>query len=81
MFERSIRITLEVRKVTGADREVSLLGKFYRQTVDTAQAFPSIQPSTDRKDDKSGALQLLLTPLIVISGAVLIIYLFFTVRS
>lgn len=81
LSERSIRTTLEVRKVTGMDRKVSILGTFYRQVSDTAQTFPSVQLSTEQSDGKSGILQKLLTPFIVISGAVLIIYLFFTVRS
>jgi hypothetical protein len=81
LSRRSIRTTLEARKIIGADRQVNLLGTYYRQSIDTAQAFPSLQLPADRKDEKGSILQTLLAPIIVISGAVLIVYLFFTVRS
>jgi hypothetical protein len=79
--ERSICTNLEVRTVTGTEREARILGTFLRETKDTAQVFPSVQLSAVPKDDKSGVVPRILTPLIVITGAMLIVYLFFTVRS
>jgi hypothetical protein len=81
LSERSVRTTLEARKLTGPDRNVDLIGTFYRQSLDTAMIFPALEFRAEQKDEKTGTLQKLLTPVIVISGAVLIIYLFFTVRS
>jgi hypothetical protein len=81
LFERSISTSIEVRKIVGTSRQASLLGTYSRQALDTAQVYPSLQLPLAQKDEKNTVLQTLLTPLIVVSGAVLIIYLFFTVRS
>ncbi len=81
LYERNILTTLEVRTVTGREREVHMLGTFHRETKDTAQAFPSVQLLAFPKNDESGVMQRLLTPLVIISGTILIVYLFFTVRS
>lgn len=80
-FERNISIALEVRTVLGTEREVRLLGTFHRETKDTAQVFPSLQLSVLPANEEESVMQRLLTPLIIISGAVLIVLLLFTVRS
>ena len=79
--ERNIRTTLEARIVKGAERNVHILGTFQRLTKDTVQTttlglIPAVQ-----NNDENGILQRMLTPLIVVGGAVVIVYLFFTVRS
>ena len=81
LSERNICTDLEVRTVTGMEHEVRVLGTFHREAKDTAQVFPSDQLSAVPKDDRSGVVQRILTPLIVITGVFLIVYLFFTVRS
>lgn len=81
LSERSIRTALEARVVKGAQRQVSLLGVFSRETRDTAQVFASGVPADTRKSDDGGILQRMLTPFIIIGGAIVIVYLFFTVRS
>jgi hypothetical protein len=81
LSERNIRTTLEARMVKGAEREVRILGIFHRETKDTAQVFtPGVFPPVP-KNDENGILQRVLTPFIVVGGAVVIVYLFFTVRS
>lgn len=79
--ERSIRTTLEVRVVKGAEREVRMLGTFSRETKDTLQLFTAGSAQSVQKNDENGILQRVLTPFIVIGGAIVIVYLFFTVRS
>jgi hypothetical protein len=79
--ERNISIALEVRTVLGTEREVRLLGTFHREAKDTAQVFPSLQLSVLPANEEESVMQRLLTPLIIISGAVLIVLLLFTVRS
>ena len=79
--ERITRTTLEARMAVGTEHNVRMLGTFQRLTKDTVQApvlglIPAVQNS-----DENGILQRMLTPLIVVGGAVMIVYLFFTVRS
>jgi hypothetical protein len=79
--ERNISIALEVRTVLGTEREVHLLGAFHREAKDTAQVFPSLQLLMLPANEEESVIQRLLTPLIILSGAVLIVFLLFTVRS
>jgi hypothetical protein len=79
--ERNIRSTLEVRIEKGAEREVRMLGTFHRDTKDTVQAFMAEFHPVVQKDDEAGILQRMLTPFIVVGGAIVIVYLFFMVRS
>ncbi len=79
--ERNIQTTLEVRITKGAEREARILGSFHRETKDTAQAFTTGFLPTTQRNDETGILQRMLTPFIVIGGAIVIVYLFFTVRS
>ncbi|MGD1044994.1 MAG: hypothetical protein ABR936_06665 [Bacteroidota bacterium] len=81
LSERNIRTTLEARMVTGAEREVHMLGTFSRETKDTTQVFTAGLTSVVQKNDENGILQRMLTPFIVVGGAIMIVYLFFTVRS
>jgi hypothetical protein len=81
LSERSIRTTLEVRMIKGAEREVHMLGTFHRETKDTAQVFPAGLLPAVQKNDENGILQRMLTPFIVVGSAIVIVYLFFTVRS
>ena len=81
LSERTIRTMLEAKTVTGQQREVKYLGKFQRQTADTAEVFSSAQLASAVKVENGGIMQRILTPFIVISGVVVVIYLFFTVRS
>jgi len=79
--ERNISIGLEVRTIFGSEREVRLLGTFHREVRDTAQVFPSLQLSVLPTNDDESVMRRLLTPFIVLSGAILIVLLLFTVRS
>ncbi|MBN1396908.1 MAG: hypothetical protein JXA06_02645 [Bacteroidetes bacterium] len=80
-FERSIITGLEARTIIGEDREIRVLGTFSREKKDRAQVFPSFETAPARIDADESWTEKLLTPLIVLSGAALIIFLLFTVRS
>ena len=79
--ERNIGTTLEARVVQGAERQVRMLGTFHRETKDTVSVSASGLLPAVQKNDESGFLQRMLTPFIIVGGAVVIVYLFFTVRS
>ena len=79
--ERNISLALEVRTILGTEREVRLLGTFHREVKDTAQVFPFLQLLVLPANEEESVMQRLLTPLIILSGAVLIVLLLFTVRS
>jgi hypothetical protein len=81
LSERSIRTTLEVRMIKDAEREVRMLGTFHRETKDTAQVFTTGLLPTVQKNDENRIFQRMLTPFIVVGSAIVIVYLFFTVRS
>lgn len=81
LSERNIRTTLEVRMIKGVEREARMLGTFHRETKDTAQVFTTTLLPADQKKDEDGILQRMLTPFIIVGGAIVIVYLFFTVRS
>jgi hypothetical protein len=78
---RIIQTTLEARTVKGPKREVRILGTFYREINDTAQVFAMESLPAVQKNNDNGILQRMLTPFIVVGGAIVIVYLFFTVRS
>ncbi len=69
------------KTILGVERKVYLLGTFQREGKDKAQIFPSVQMPVLQADEEESLIQRLLTPLIILSGAVLIIFLLFTVRS
>jgi hypothetical protein len=79
--ERNIRTTVEARIEKGAEREAHMLGTFQRETQDTAQVFTAGLLSAVQRNDENGILQRLVTPFIIVGSAIVIVYLFFTVRS
>jgi hypothetical protein len=79
--ERIFQTTLEARTVKGADLKVHVLGTFHRESKDTVQTSKAGVPFVSQKNDEQGILQRMLTPLVVIGGVIVIVYLFFTVRS
>lgn len=81
LFERRCQTKLDARTVTGLDHETQFIGTFQRESLDTVHTFSSFDFFPEQITDKSNLSQRLLTPLILIGGAILIVYLFFTVRS
>ena len=79
--ERTVSTELEIRTVKGSKHETRILGTFHRVDKDTAQVFPENRTAMPLPQGDEGAIQRVLTPIIAIGGAVLIVYLFFTVRN
>ena len=53
-YPSDIRTTLEARMVKGAEREVCMLGTFYKETKDTAQIFTEGLLPSGQKDEENG---------------------------
>ena len=79
--ERTIRTMLEARMLKGTNHELRLLGIFQRDVKDTARVFSDGVIPVVPQNENTGVLQRMLTPFIVVGGAIIIVYLFFTVRS
>ena len=81
MSERTIRTMLEARMLKGTNHELRLLGLFQRDVKDTAEVFlGGVFPAVPQ-NESTGVFQRMLTPFIVVGGAIVIVFLFFTVRS
>lgn len=82
-FSRTIQTTLEGRYQSGQSQEVRFLGMFSRSQIDTVSQREVIRWSdfSMGAEEESSTFQKLLTPVILISGAFLVVYLFFTVRN
>ena len=81
LSERTIRTILEAKVIKGTNHEVRMLGTSQRETKDTAQVFPTGVLPAVQQDENAGVFQRMLTPFIVVGGVIVIVYLFFTVRS
>jgi hypothetical protein len=81
LSQRNIRTMLEARIEKGAEHETRMLGTFLRETKDTVQTVMAESLPAVQKIDDGSILQRMLTPFIVVGGAIVIVYLFFMVRS
>jgi hypothetical protein len=81
LSERTIRTILEAKVLKGSNHEVRMLGTFQRETIDTAQVFSTGVLPAVQQNENAGVFQRMLTPFIVVGGVIVIVYLFFTVRS
>jgi hypothetical protein len=81
LFKRSCQTKLEVRTIVGADRKAQFIGTFHRESLDTVHTYPSLQFLSQQGENEDSVMQRIMTPFILIGGAVLVVYLFFTVRS
>lgn len=81
LFERSCRTSLEARMESGTDHQVQFLGSFKRESLDTVHTYPSFSFYSQQQDSEDSLTQRIFTPFILIGGAILVVYLFFTVRS
>lgn len=84
-FERKTRTVMEARYQGGADDAVHYLGLFTRENIDTVLqrdelALPAFNPESS-KENSSSFFDRIVGPALIITGAFLIVYLFFTVRN
>lgn len=83
-FLRTVELELEARIEFGLSKPAQYLGTFWRFARDTVQERePEYMPSSrsNLHDDDSSTFQRIFGPLIVLASSVLVVYLFFTVRS
>ena len=82
-YLRTVRTVIEGRFSPEEGGTVRYLGSFERTSVDTVAAreeLPWTRPVSEQ-DEESSAFSKILAPLVIITGAALIVYLFFAVRS
>lgn len=82
-YERTVRTVLEGRFAPGEGAPLRYLGSFERTTVDTVrdqESLPWVRQDLETGQESS-TFSKILAPLVIISGAALIVYLFFAVRS
>lgn len=84
-FERKTRTALEARYQRGADGGVQYLGLFTRESVDTVLhrdelVLPAFDPESSKENSVS-FFDRIAGPALIITGAFLIVFLFFTVRN
>lgn len=77
---RSVKTTLEAR-VREGDGTARYLGRFFRIVSDTTMAGQQAVPVSNLLGGSGSFLDKIIEPLVVVAGAFLIVYLFFTVRS
>lgn len=83
-FLRTVSIDVEARVMDAGQKSAAIVGTFHRLSRDTVTqkddglAFPN---GSTREQEESSTLQKLIGPLVVLTGGILVVYLFFTVRS
>jgi len=79
-IQRNLSIAIEARYIISPKGECKLLETLRKEYIDTLKN--TDYPLTSKQLlDKRDLLETLISPVIVISGVILIVYLFFTVRS
>jgi hypothetical protein len=82
-YLRTVQTALEGRFSPGDGAPVRYLGSFQRMNVDSVAAMEEIpwSRSIDDSAEGSSTFSRIIAPLVIITGAALIVYLFFAVRS
>lgn len=84
-FERKVRTTLEARYQKGASGETQYLGLFTREGADTVmqrdELAIGVLNQESAKENSVSFFDRIAGPALIITGAFLIVYLFFTVRN
>lgn len=80
-YRRDIQTAIEARRTSNDTAATEYLGLFKRQDVDTVAFREEAGLVTDVRDGERTLVDRLLGPILMIGGAFLIVYLFFTVRN
>jgi hypothetical protein len=80
-YRREIQTAIEARRSSNDTAIAEYLGLFKRQDVDTVAFREDAGMVTDVRDGEHTLFDRLLGPILMIGGAFLIVYLFFTVRN
>ncbi len=82
--ERTVETEIEARAASGDGQDVEMLGVFHRLLVDTVSSTEAENPLSIPlvpTDEHASVFQRFVGPLIVLASAIIVVYLFFTVRS
>lgn len=83
-FLRTVSVDIEARVMDAGQKSAEIVGTFHRFSRDTVtqrdegRAFPN---GSSREPEELSTFQKLIGPLVVLTGGILVVYLFFTVRS
>jgi len=83
-FERTVKTILEARFQPGDGADIEYLGSFQRTSADTVAQRDDVQVirrSPERVPENASFFDRIAGPVLIITGAFLVIYLFFTVRN
>ena len=80
-YRREIQTAIEARRTSNDTAMAEYLGLFKRQDVDTVAFREDAGMATEVHDGERTLFDKLLGPILMIGGAFLIVYLFFTVRN
>ncbi len=80
-YRREIQTAIEARRTSNDAATAEYLGLFKRQDVDTVAFREDAGIVTELRDGERTLFDRLLGPIVMIGGAFLIVYLFFTVRN
>jgi hypothetical protein len=83
-YERTVQTELEARSERGGGDSVTVLGIFHRvysDTVSVKDAEVQVPHQGGSTDEEATLFQRLVGPLIVLASGIMVVYLFFTVRS
>jgi hypothetical protein len=80
-YRREIQTAIEARHTSNDTASAEYLGLFKRQDVDTVAFREDAGMVTDVRDGERTLFDRLIGPIVMIGGAFLIVYLFFTVRN
>lgn len=80
-YLREIRTALETRRIAVTDEILRYAGPFQRRTVDTVAVRDDGGLAELRNEEERSFVDRIVGPVLLIGGAFLIVYLFFTVRN
>ncbi len=79
--QREVRTVMEIRRTAGPDELVRYAGPFQRRSVDTVAIRDDGGLAELRNTEERTFVDRIMGPLLLIGGAFLVVYLFFTVRN
>lgn len=83
-YERNVQLDVEARTERNNGQTVAVLGVFHRAVTDTVFVKDNDNPMSRRedvRDEESTLFQRFVGPFIALASGIMIVYLFFTVRS
>jgi hypothetical protein len=83
-FLRTVSVDMEARVMDAGQKSAEIVGTFHRLSRDTVTQRDegrAFRNGSSREPEELSAFQKMIGPLVVLTGGILVVYLFFTVRS